>query len=153
MCPPADTASHLGSQSTCTIDAGRYAWQMKAPLTSGLSLVTMACLLMTQSPADAERPKPRRAHARSAMIRHAATLATQPAPSLDVGAGCVPVWVVVGRETRRLPDRCPVAAAVAVAPAARTPPTRTSKKKPPATCARFRTWVDANGVRRQRPLC
>ena len=131
---------------------------MKAPLTSGLSLVTMACLLMTQSPADAERSKPRRAQARSAMIRHAAP-ASHAAPAvLDVGAGCVPVWVVVGRETRRLPDRCPLPtgtapSAVTAAPAARTPQTRTSKKKPPATCARFRTWIDANGVRRQQPLC
>jgi len=129
---------------------------MKAALTSSLSLLA---IVLTVAPADAERPKPRRV-ARAALVRHAAPAPVAP---LDVAAGCVPVWVVEGRQTRRLPDRCPkpqgapTAGALASAPPAAAvnaaAPRRAAKKKPPAKCARFRTWIDANGVRRSSPAC
>lgn len=195
---------------------------MKATLTWSLSLAAAGFVLALYSPADAERPKPRRA-ARSAVVRHAvAPVAQAPAvlvaPSVvsspgvtlavpvsslavpaahDVAGGCVPVWVVEGRQTRRLPDRCPkppastasvssvsaeqasvavsspgpgvvtrIAAGAADMPApalapsgaaspadAAAPRRRASKKKAPAKCARYRTWIDANGVRRSSPQC
>lgn len=184
---------------------------MRATLTWSLSLALFGFVMALQSPAHAERAKPRRA-ARSAVVRHAAVVApiapvapvvlvaspagvrlAEPVASaagpgaLDVAGGCVPVWVVEGRQTRRLPDRCPrprapgvapsssgaadavvatrVAAGAAMPAAAPAPPgaapsaekaasrRRAAKRKPPAKCARFRTWVDANGVRRSSPQC